>query len=244
MENSTQYHVEKEAGLLKKIEFDFTDVSEIKTASVVLKQLIIAGWAGRDHATNLHHIEELKALGVAPPRHTPMFYRLGKELLSNRAEIQVAGEHSSGEAEAILVHTNGQRWVGIGSDHTDRKVEAYGVTVSKQMCPKPIGRQLWNYDDIQAHWDELVLRSYTGDGQEMHLYQEGPLKTLLHPEALVDMLHAQGGQLDDGSIMFCGTVAAKGGIRAASAFRVELHDPVLGRTLSHQYNTVALPIAD
>ena len=43
-------------------------------------------------------------------------------------------------------------------------------------------------------------------------------------------------------MMFCGTLAAIGGIRPASRFEVELEDPVLGRTLRHAYDIDALPV--
>jgi hypothetical protein len=42
--------------------------------------------------------------------------------------------------------------------------------------------------------------------------------------------------------MFCGTLAAIGGIRPASRFEVELIDPVLNRTLRHAYDIDTLPV--
>ena len=36
----------------------------------------------------------------------------------------------------MLIGWQGRIFVGLGSDHTDRKVETYSVTVSKQMCDK------------------------------------------------------------------------------------------------------------
>ena len=39
----------------------------------------------------------------------------------------------------MLIGWQGRIFVGLGSDHTDRKVETYSVTVSKQMCDKPDG---------------------------------------------------------------------------------------------------------
>jgi hypothetical protein len=42
--------------------------------------------------------------------------------------------------------------------------------------------------------------------------------------------------------MFCGTLAAKGGIRPAKAFRMELDDPVRGRKLAHEYRVSVLPV--
>jgi hypothetical protein len=43
--------------------------------------------------------------------------------------------------------------------------------------------------------------------------------------------------------MYCGTLAAKGGIRPSPRFEMELHDPVLQRTLTHAYDIETLPIA-
>src|SRR5260221_13527255 len=105
------------------------------TRNATIDNLIIAGWTGRDRAEAEHHIAELAAIGVHPPATVPCFYRVGANLLTSAASIDVAGSHSSGEVEFVLVSLAGRLYVGVGSDHTDRKVESYGITVSKQMCP-------------------------------------------------------------------------------------------------------------
>ena len=71
--------------------------------------------------------------------------------------IEVVGERSGGEVEFVLLQHAGRLWVGTGSDHTDREVEKYGVTVSKQMCEKPIAPPFWAFDDVAPHWDRLML---------------------------------------------------------------------------------------
>jgi hypothetical protein len=48
--------------------------------------------------------------------------------------------------------------------------------------------------------------------------------------------------LKPGYAMFCGTLAAKGGIRPAARFDMELEDPVLKRKLAHGYTIQALPV--
>ncbi len=141
---------------LHQLDFDIGGA----TRSAGIDNLIIAGWTGRDRAEVEQHIAELAAIGVNPPTTVPCFYRVGANLLTNTRTIDVAGSHSSGEVEFVLVSLAAGLHVGVGSDHTDRKVEAYGVTVSKQMCPKPIGRELWKFSDVEAHWDELMLRSW------------------------------------------------------------------------------------
>src|SRR6516225_7120006 len=96
----------------------------------------------------------------------------------------VLGPDSSGEVEPVVVSLADGLWIGIGSDHTDRKAEAVGIALSKQLCGKPVGRQLWRYEEIEAHWDQLVLRALaTIDGQRA-LYQESAVASLRTPRDL------------------------------------------------------------
>jgi hypothetical protein len=155
--------------------------------------------------------------------------------------IEAIGETSGGEVEFVLLRHNGKMWVGTGSDHTDREVEAYGVTVSKQMCEKPISPIFWAYNDVAPHWDRLMLRSYVLNGKDRTLYQEGPISKMMDPMALLAR-YVEGGELPENTLMFCGTLAAIGGIRATDEFEFEIEDPVLGRKITHSYRVEKLPI--
>ena len=55
------------------------------------ERLVVAGWAARDEAAVRHHIAELAALGVRPPREVPLFYRVAASLLTTDDAVQVAG---------------------------------------------------------------------------------------------------------------------------------------------------------
>ena len=55
----------------------------------------------------------------------------------------------------MLLQWEGLLWVGIGSDHTDREVETYNITVSKQMCEKPMAPVLWALSDVADHWERI-----------------------------------------------------------------------------------------
>jgi Protein of unknown function (DUF2848) len=203
--------------------------------------LVIAGWTGRDPAAVQHHIEELAALGVPAPSTVPLFYRVAAQQLTQATAIEVVGEGSSGEVEPVLVAMADGLWLGVGSDHTDRAAEAYSVALSKQLCPKPLGGTLWRFEELAGHWDALVLRSYATRQGDRQLYQEGPVSGLRPPPELVDRFTGGRG-LAPGNVMFCGTVPARNGIHPADLFEIELHDPVLGRTLRHQYEVRSLPV--
>jgi uncharacterized protein DUF2848 len=211
---------------------------------IEITRLIIAGWTGRDKAAVEKHIAELAAIGVKRPRAVPTFYRLGADLLTAAGEIEVVGEDSSGEVEFVLVSAPDALCVGVGSDHTDRKVEAYGVTVSKQMCPKPLGRDLWPLAEVEGHWDRLVLRSHVTRRGSRRLYQEGEVSRMLAPRELLARVSDSPAGLAPGGAMFCGTLTVQGEIRGGERFEIELHDPVKNRSLRHAYAVRELAIAD
>lgn len=203
--------------------------------------LVIAGWTGRDEAALRHHIEELAALGVPAPSSVPVFYRASAANLTHAPRIEVLGPDTSGEAEPVLVSLDDGLHLTLGSDHTDRKAEAAGIALSKQLCAKPVAPLLWRFAEVEAHWDSLELTStITGNGAEV-TYQRGTLAAMRHPRELM-ALRPGGPALPPGTAMFCGTLGAIGGIRPAPRFAMRLHDPVLGRTLEHAYDVSALPV--
>jgi hypothetical protein len=206
-----------------------------------LRQAVIAGWTGRDPVARDKHIAELEQLGIARPASTPIYYRVAARRLTTADAIEVSGSDSSGEVEFVLIGSEGRIFVGVGSDHTDRKVEAYGVTVSKQMCDKPLAPVLWNFADIADHWDRIVLRSFATINGERVLYQEGRLDGMLGVDDLIAR-GFDGGKLPDGCAVFGGTFAAKGGIRSATRFEFEIDDPVLKRSIRHGYDVIELPV--
>lgn len=208
---------------------------------VTIRQAVIAGWTGRDPVAVEKHIAELEAIGVKRPASTPIFYRVSGARLTTDETIEALGGQSSGEVEFVLLQTDGRLWVGVGSDHTDREVETYGVTVSKQMCDKPIAPAFWPHDELAGHWDKLILRSHIVEGGQRVVYQEGTVASMMMPSALI-IRYASNGRLPEGTLMFCGTLAVKGGIRPSEQFEFELEDPVLGRKIKHGYRIESLPI--
>jgi hypothetical protein len=206
-----------------------------------IDQAVIAGWTGRDPVARDKHIAELEAIGIAPPATTPIYYRVAARRLTTADSIEVCGGDSSGEVEFILIGWQGRIFVGLGSDHTDRKVETYSITVSKQMCDKVVAPILWELEDVAGHWDQLILRSFAWIDGTRVLYQEGTLDSMLPVAELIQRGFGDKG-LPDGCAMFGGTFAAKGGIRPASRFEYELEDPVLRRSIRHAYDVIELPV--
>jgi Protein of unknown function (DUF2848) len=219
---------------------------------VGIDEAVLAGWTGRDAAAVERHIRELEALGVKRPATTPIFYRVSALRVTTGTEIEAVGLHSGGEVEFVLLQHDGRMWVGVGSDHTDREVETYGVTVSKQMCDKPLAPTFWAFDEVAPHWDRLVLRSHVIENGERKIYQEGSVAAMLAPLDLIrrcplpslpgERGREKTGQLPENTLMFCGTLAAHGGVRPTERFEFEIEDPVLGRSITHAYSVRILPV--
>jgi hypothetical protein len=225
--------------------FDLTftiDAQDTTTPlTLAIDRAVIAGWTGRDPVARDKHIAELEAIGIARPATTPIYYRVSARRLTTTDRIEVCGGNSSGEVEFVLIGWQGRVFVGLGSDHTDRKVETYSVTVSKQMCDKVMAPVLWELEEVAGHWDQMILRAHAWIDGARVLYQEGTLDSML---SFADLIQGGfGGKgLPDGCAMFGGTFAAKGGIRPASRFEYELEDPVLKRSIRHAYDVIALPV--
>lgn len=212
-----------------------------RTGTIEVKNAVIAGWTGRDVQAMEKHIRELEEIGVPRPKTTPIYYRVAAARVTTADEIQAAGGDSSGEVEFVLVQAQGALWVTVGSDHTDRKVETYGITVSKQMCDKPIAATLWPFAEVADHWDSLLLRAYAHIGGKRELYQEGRAGAMRPAPELIER-YAGGGALAEGTVMYGGTFAVKGGIRPADTFEIEMIDEKLNRRIGHAYTITPLPI--
>jgi hypothetical protein len=219
----------------------FTRHFKDRTDQVTLtpQALIVAGWTGRDEAALNHHIDELAAIGVPRPSSVPVFYRNAVNNVMQTERLEVLGPDTSGEVEPVIVVLGDGLWIGLGSDHTDRKAETMGIALSKQLCGKVMGPELWRLDDISAHWDQIMIRAHATIGGQRALYQEGPLAAMRHPD---DLIARWGKALGVDTIMFCGTLGAKGGIRPAARFEMELTDPVRKRRMAHGYDVIELPV--
>lgn len=197
--------------------------------------LVVAGWTGRDRSAVAHHIKELAELGVAPPSSVPLYYQCAPSLLTQKDSIDVLGPATSGEAEPLLVRLHGKTWLGLGSDHTDRALEAHSVAASKQICAKPVADKLWLLDSVASHLDKIRLQSWILEDGSWVRYQDGSLSAILPLQSLMS-----GAGLAEEGAMLCGTLPAIGGVRAAQDFSMALTDPVLDRTIAKSYSANVL----
>jgi hypothetical protein len=215
----------------------FEEVGTGTAHVVAVRRVLVAGFAGRDKAAVQHHIDELAALGVQAPDDTPTLYRLDPDRVSQAAALVVNGANTSGEVEPVVVVADGQLFLTVGSDHTDRDLESVDITVSKAACIRVVGSLCVPIDGIED-WDDIKITS-TIDGSVS--YQEGTLASLLPLQSLLEHLEkVEDVALADGDVLFLGTVPVKGDIRPSSTFEASMRLPGVSEELSLSYRVIDL----
>lgn len=225
---------------MSSIRFQLEKGSEVKDLDIVYDDLYEIGYAGRNIEKTMEHIKELEErFGVPAPKLIPTIFQTSNMLLTHDLDIHFVGHDTCGEVEYVIITQGEKIYIGIGSDHSDRKVEGDNVLKAKQICPKPIGYKVWDYDDVKDHWDDILLHSYqVVDGKE-ELYQEGGVKDILPVEKILTEMHKRIGACKN-TVIFSGTVPVKNGFVFGDRFRGEIIDPVLNRKLTFQYNVHAI----
>lgn len=210
--------------------------------SVVVTDLLNAGYAGREQDEVQAHIAELALLGVPGPSTTPALYPVSPYLAQQADEVSVQHDHTSGEAEWALVITETDVLLTVACDHTDRALEVHGVAWSKNASPDVLGRKAWRLADVRDHLDQITLKGWVSTGDEADtLIQDSSLAALLTPDYWLDVLTER--ELNKpGTVLISGTVMMLAGVdQFARSWKVELHDPATGASIDASYTVREMP---
>lgn len=216
----------------RQVPLTFRVVGTDKTITVSDFHAVVAGYTGRDPKAVQHHIDELAAIGVAPPPEVPMFYRMDAHLFDTSGEHDTSNNLTSGEIEPLYIRHDGKYYLGIGSDHTDRDIEAQDIGDSKRACPKPIATEVIEVASLEdLDLDQCTARSWV-DGE---LYQEGSLAGLRKPADVVEKLLTRTDIGDSDFMCLGGTLPLlKGKFVDGTSWKVELSFPD-GTRIEHNY---------
>ena len=188
-------------------------------------------------------------------RTNPSVFRIGRYLLTQGHEFEVQGPLTGGEAEVVVIRMGGELYISVGSDQCDRELDPLFPDKPKQMCPHPIARTGWYYDEVREHWDSLRIYSHVVVDNYTIPLQDSELSELVDLDFLLET--DQVASLTDPMILYCGAVpfleSAAGlvedyGVEESALkgvgdeFLVRLHDPELQRTIEHRYR--AHPLGD
>ena len=108
---------------------------------------------------------ELEFLGIAQPQRHDLLPGLGSAADDGRRDRVLWRQF---ERRGRI--RPDRRFVELGFDHTDRKLD--DVSVSERMYDKPIASLLWELEEVIDHWDRMILRSHAWIEGKRELYQE------------------------------------------------------------------------
>jgi 2-keto-4-pentenoate hydratase/2-oxohepta-3-ene-1,7-dioic acid hydratase in catechol pathway len=211
-------------------------LSNKKTISLNVKKSVCIGYSGRNQEMVKKHIDELAHEGIPAPPEVPMVYPISNLLVTQSENVQILGEQTSGEVEFVILVSPAGKYLTVGSDHTDRKLEAVSIPYAKQVCPKPVATEAWLLEEVLPHWDQLLLTCEVEINNKWELYQEGSVSAVLPVQEILQFAQKRHCIEDNGTVLFCGTVPIVGGkFKYGSAYRLTINDPILGRSIQHTY---------
>lgn len=201
--------------------------------SADIKNLMVVGFSGKDVEKTMEHIHELEKEGVKCPSEVPVPYQCDPQIVTRKEVIDVIGPKTSGEAEYLILCHEGKFYIGIGSDHTDREMEAVSIHKSKQVCLKPCSVEFWDYEEVKDHLPQLrLISTQVVDGKEID-YQNGVAGDLLPFDVIIEKVQKEV-PLED-CLIYTGTVPLLNGFRFGEQFSARLVDDQLGRELTLTY---------
>lgn len=224
-----------------KYDFEICELNKSYSKQFDIQTLCGLGFTSKNREIIQAHINEQLVLGIQTSQDIPHHFLCWPGLLNFEDHLFVVGHDTSGEIEfAILKGEDHKIYIGLISDHCDREVSALKVTKSKQVCSRPVCRQVWRWEDIKDHWNQITLKSYQYvDGKEVP-YQEGCLGDYIPLEDIVAFAESSM-KTESNYLIMSGTVATVSGYFDNSGFVGRMHDPVLKRTLTVEYKLDIFP---
>ncbi len=203
-----------------------------------VEKILNAGYTARDQSGVQKHIDELRKEGIPSPKSFPTFYPKITDRITTADKIEVLTDRTtSGEAEFVLLFDRDKIYVGVGSDHTDRRLEQHNILAAKQMCANVISAEVWRYQEVADHWDNLILRSWVEKEGQRQLYQEARLALIIKVEELIDRVRNLAVGDLSGMVFYAGTIPVLSGeICFSRRFEAELIDEQMGKSLSCAYS--------
>ncbi len=206
-----------------------------------VKKILNAGYTARDQSEVQKHIEEMRKEGIATPKSVPVFFPKIADRITTAERVEVlSGDTTSGEVEFVFLFDQDKIYVGVGSDHTDRKLEQYSILTAKQLFANVISTEVWRYEEIKEHWDDLILRSWVEKDGQRQLYQEARLGIFMEVAELIDRVKGQVAGDLSGLVFYSGTIPVIGEVCFSPRFEAKLIDEWRGRALSCAYSVVPI----
>ena len=227
-----------------------------RTQSFPIGSVSGARFSSRDIARTRKQLDEMlehDGRFTMATRTNPSIFHIGRYLLTQSAVFEVQGPLTGGEAEVVAIRVGDEVFISVGSDQCDRELDPLFPDKPKQMCPHPIASTVWPYSEVRDHWDSLRIYSHVVVGEHTVPLQDTALSALVDLEYLLAMDTVK--RLADPMFLYCGSAPFLDSVGemiqlyglpeetahgVGEIFLVRLHDPILNRTIEHQFRVVPL----
>ena len=215
------------------------DGSEQRTLHVT--RVYNLGFTIRDREKMQAHLDEVEGVHVDWPPRPPIIFPISSWATITDEDVPVQYDRTSGEIEIVSVVDGDELFVGVGSDHTDRSLEATDIPWGKQVTPNVMAPTLWRWTEVEDHWDEVLLESTIDSGEGPALYQQAGVSEFWTPREMVDATKDRIVEVPGVRVFFSGTVVSVDKeLNFGHVFRMRMIDPVLGREIDHTYRVTQL----
>lgn len=225
-----------------RMNFTIERLSGAEPLTVDVVRAYNLGFTIRDAVKMQAHLDEVAKEGVTPPscETPPLIFPISPWAWLTDTECLIQTPHTSGEVEIFMIDTGRELLVGVGSDHTDRKLEGADIPWSKQVAPNIVAPVVWAWGDVVEHWDECTLDSFvTKDGVRSH-YQHASVAEFWRPPEMVAGVEGRVPDLAPRLFVSGTVVSLDHRLIYGDRWELFLTDPVLGRRISHTYDVVVL----
>jgi Protein of unknown function (DUF2848) len=202
------------------------------------------GFTIRDKAKMQAHLDEVAKEGVPPPStdNPPLIFPISNWATITDSDVTVQYAKTSGEVEIVTLVQGDEILVGVGSDHTDRALEAVDIPWSKQVTPNVLAPTVWRWSEVADHWDAVTMESYVTEKGQRKLFQKAGVAEFWTPIEMRDSLVGRIVPVKQGGlILFSGTVVSVDHqLSYATEWSIHMIDPVLKRRIDHTYHITVL----
>ena len=152
--------------------------------------------------------------------------RITNDRLTTSPEIQVLGDDTIAQAAILLTAAGAGMLIGIASNHKSIYQE------NPQLFSKPISRQVWRFQQVADHWENLLLKL---TGEKGEIIQIGKLAEFAPIDEIITLIASNHSSLEKGAAVLCvGLPIIKSG-KPSSSYSLKLSDEEKNQVLELNY---------
>ena len=152
--------------------------------------------------------------------------RITNDRLTTAPEIQVLGDDTIAQAAILLIAAGAGLLIGIASNHKSIYQE------NPQLFSKPISRQVWRFQQVADHWENLLLKL---TGEEGEIIEIGKLAEFAPIDEIITLIASNQSSLDKGTAVLCVGLPILKSSKPSSSYILKLFDQKKDQMLELDY---------